>query len=72
MPWGELTRFDASRGFGFVKSDYPKSEDVFCYGTVLRRAGIAPIIGTCLEFDTEVHNGRTRVKSVKRLKTWKD
>lgn len=72
MAWGELVRWNADRGFGFVRSDYPKCEDVFVYGAVLRRAGIEPIIGTCVEFDTELHNGRMRVKSAKRLKTWKE
>jgi cold shock CspA family protein len=72
MAWGELVRWNADRGFGFVRSDYPKQEDVFLFGAVLRRAGIEPIIGTCLEFDTEIHNGRMRVKSAKRLGTWRD
>ena len=71
MAWGEIVRWN-DRDFGFVRSDYPKTEDVFVYGTVLRRAGIKPIIGTCLEFETELHNGRMRVKCVRRLKTWKD
>jgi cold shock CspA family protein len=72
MAWGELTRWNADRGFGFVRSDYPRSEDVFIYGAVLRRAGIQPIIGTSLEFETEMHKERLRVKSAKRLKTYRD
>ena len=55
-----------------LRSDYPKTEDVFCYGTVLRRAGIEAVIGTHLEFETETHKGQLRVKSVKRLKTYRD
>lgn len=72
MAWGELARWNAENNFGFVRSDYPKSDDVFIHGTVLRRAGIDPIMGTHLEFSTEMHNERLRVKSVKRLKTWRD
>ncbi|MGY4313729.1 cold-shock protein [Bradyrhizobium sp. JR3.5] len=72
MAWGEIARWNSERGFGFVKSDFPKSEDVFVYGAVLRRAGIEPRIGTCLEFETEIHKGRPRVKSCKPLRTWRD
>jgi cold shock CspA family protein len=72
MAWGELARWNADRGFGFVRSDYPVQEDVFCFGAILRRADIQPIVGTALEFETEIHNGRQRVKSCKPLRTWKD
>ena len=72
LPIGRIVRFNADRGFGFVRSDYPRCEDVFIYGAVLRRAGMEPIIGTSLEFETEMHKGRLRVKSAKRLGTWRD
>lgn len=72
MAWGEIARWNSDRGFGFVKSHYPAQDDVFIFGAILRRAGIEPIIGTCLEFETEIHNGRLRVKSAKRLATWRD
>lgn len=72
MAWGEIVRWNDERGFGFVRSDYPIDQDVFVHKVVLGRAGIEPIIGTCLEFETEVRNGNLRVKSCSPLKTWRE
>lgn len=72
MALGEIVRWNEERGFGFVSSDYPVGQDVFVHKVVLSRAGIEPIIGTCLEFETEIRNGNLRVKSCRPLKTWRD
>ena len=72
MAWGELARWNADRGFGFLKSDYPAMEDVFIHNIALNRAGIEPRVGMALEFEIEHHKGKPRAKNVRRLKTWQD
>ncbi|MCK1445870.1 hypothetical protein IVB34_22100 [Bradyrhizobium sp. 2] len=70
MSWGRLARWNYARSFGFVEFDYPPGEAVFCHASVLQHAGIEPCDGVAIEFDTELHSGRLRVKWAKRLRTW--
>jgi cold shock CspA family protein len=72
MAWGELVRWNEERGFGFLRQDSPPGEDVFVHRIVLLRAGIAPVIGTALEFEVEDHSGRSRAARVKKLRAWNE
>ncbi|OSJ33184.1 hypothetical protein BSZ19_16195 [Bradyrhizobium japonicum] len=70
MAWGKIARWNYARSFGFVEYDYPPGEAVFVHASVLQHAGIEPCDGVAIEFDTEIHSGKLRVKWAKRLRTW--
>lgn len=72
MAFGRIARWNGERNFGFIESDYPPQEDVFIFGTIFRRAGLQPIVGTAVEFEVEEHTNGPRVSRVKRMKTYKD
>lgn len=69
MPIGRLTKFDKSRGFGFVEPDSEMGISTFCHISRLHLGGIRnPEVGDVLVYEVGEHNGKLCVVSCEPLK----